>query len=221
MLPSRSAGQETKDKARDAAAVEKLEQELERERQRRLRAEEDIKNLVDDMHELAGSSESADNKTALDAERMARQHAEAALETMVRDVEELKEGHAQRLQAVLHQLHGLLESSALQQDELQEQREKRRHAEEVLNRMLGEVRHPCVHRRLRVCVRAHGNINAGTRPLHASVPWVEQVEQLREGNTVQMKKVGAEFVKLQKNNSLQLEQLQRMCEVLFQSHMHS
>ena len=38
---------------------------------------------------------------------------------------------------------------------------------------------------------------------------------------MQMKKVGAEFVKLQKNNSLQLEQLQRMCKVLFPSHMHS
>ena len=220
MLPSRSAGQESKDKARDAAAVEKLEQELERERQRRLRAEEDIKNLVDDMHELAGSSESADNKTELDAERVARQRAEAALETMVRDVEELKEGHAQRLQAVLHQLHGLLESSSLQQDELQEQREKRQQAEEVLDRMLGEVRHPCVHRRLLSCAPAW-KYKCRNSCIHASVPWVEQVEQLREGNTMQMKKVGAEFVKLQKNNSLQLEQLQRMCKVLFQSHMHS
>ena len=214
MLLSRSAGQESKDKARDAAAVEKLEQELERERQRRLRAEEDIKNLVDDMHELAGSSESADNKIALDAERVARQRAEAALETMVRDVEELKEGHTQRLQAVLHQLHGLLESSSLQQDELQEQREKRQHAEEVLDRMLGEVRHPCVHRRLRACARAW-KYKCRNSFMHASVPWVEQVEQLREGNTMQMKKFGAEFVKLQKNNSLQLDQLQRMCKVLF------
>lgn len=51
--------------------------------------------------------------------------------------------------------------------------------------------------------------------MHASVPWVDQVEQLRKGNTLQMKKVGAEFVKLQKNNSLQVEQLQRIYEVLF------
>ena len=88
-------------RAIDAGAVEKLELELEQERQRRRRAEEDIKNLVDDMDELAGSSEAGVSKAALDAESVARQRAEAALETMLKEVEELKEGHAQKLQSVL------------------------------------------------------------------------------------------------------------------------
>jgi len=137
-------------RAIDAGAVEKLELELEQERQRRRRAEEDIKNLVDDMDELAGSSEAGVSKAALDAESVARQRAEAALETMLKEVEELKEGHAQKLQSVLQHLHGLQESSALKEADLLEQREKRRQAEEALESLLVEVELP-VHVSALVC----------------------------------------------------------------------
>lgn len=138
-------------RAIDAGAVEKLELELEQERQRRRRAEEDIKNLVDDMDELAGSSEAGVSKAALDAESVARQRAEAALETMLKEVEELKEGHAQKLQSVLQHLHGLQESSALKEADLLEQREKRRQAEEALESLLVEVELP-VHVSALVCM---------------------------------------------------------------------
>ena len=138
-------------RAIDAGAVEKLELELEQERQRRRRAEEDIKNLVDDMDELAGSSEAGVSKAALDAESVARQRAEAALETMLKEVEELKEGHAQKLQSVLQHLHGLQESSALKEADLLEQREKRRQAEEALESLLVEVELP-VHVFALVCM---------------------------------------------------------------------
>ena len=138
-------------RAIDEGAVEKLELELEQERQRRRRAEEDIKNLVDDMDELAGSSEAGVSKAALDAESVARQRAEAALETMLKEVEELKEGHAQKLQSVLQHLHGLQESSALKEADLLEQREKRRQAEEALESLLVEVELP-VHVSALVCM---------------------------------------------------------------------
>ena len=47
--------------------------------------------------------------------------------------------------------------------------------------------------------------------IHASIH-MPQVEQLRQGNTEQMKKVGAEIVKLQKSNQLKRE-------VVFQTRM--
>ena len=79
------------------------------------------------------------SKITIEEERAARMRAEASLHKLVQEVEELKNGHAQKVQQVLHQLQGLHEASASHQNELMQEQSKRRAAEEALKQIVGDV----------------------------------------------------------------------------------
>ena len=79
------------------------------------------------------------SKITIEEERAARMRAEANLHKLVQEVEELKNGHAQKVQQVLHQLQGLHEASASHQNELMQEQSKRRAAEEALKQIVGDV----------------------------------------------------------------------------------
>ena len=79
------------------------------------------------------------SKITIEEERAARKRAEANLHKLVQEVEELKNGHAQKVQQVLHQLQGLHEASASHQNELMQEQSKRRAAEEALKQIVGDV----------------------------------------------------------------------------------